>query len=328
MKTSLILAGISLVLLAGFFVLVQEPECYGYRGKVVTRDFYSRFVRDRFKVAIFLPKGYDEAGSGRYPVIYQLDGSYYGKSTAVLAAHFSCEGVIPTRAIVVAVGYYYDGWIDKRERDFIYVGYGGANENSNQTGVGGGKNFYLFLKNELIPYIDANFRTDNRTYGRTLMGHSLGGYFTVYVVFDQFKYTDEKNNEGSHVGRDVPVFANFIAASPRIVNEMGFLMELERDVSRYYTGPFPVSIYLTSAETDETTPTKYLPLLTERFAGWRFPGFRFRGKSFKKLDHLETAVPSFKEGLRFVFSREGIYNAVQSTKLHEKNKKLKFYIFF
>jgi hypothetical protein len=306
MKTSVILVVISIVLLAGFFALVQEPECHGYRGKTVTKPFYSRFVKDKFKVVIFLPKGYDEAGSRRYPVIYQLDGCYYGKTTAILAAHFSCKGVIPTEAIVVAVGYYYDGWIDKRERDFIYVSYGNVNENSNLTGVGGGKNFYLFLKNELIPYIDVNFRTDNKTYGRTLMGHSLGGYFTVYVVFDQFKYTNEEKNENPHVGRDVPVFANFIAASPRIVNELGFLMELERDASRYYTGRFPVSIYLSKADTDENTPIKYLPLLTERFEKWRFPGFRFKSKSFKKMNHLETAVPSFKEGLRFVFSREGI----------------------
>jgi hypothetical protein len=36
-------------------------------------------------------------------------------------------------------------------------------------------------REELIPHIDAKYR--NQTTGRTLLGHSLGGFFTLYTMF-------------------------------------------------------------------------------------------------------------------------------------------------
>lgn len=308
MKTALAVILLSMVLLAGFFGLMDlaEDPCSGFRGKTVTKEVYSEFVRDKFRLVIYLPKSYDDGTAKRYPVIYQLDGSYYGKSTAILMSHYNCKGIIPTEAIVVGIGYYYDGWLDKRSRDFIYVGLGGesaANNNANLTGIGGGLNFYQFLKNELAPYIDGNYRTDNRTFGRTLMGHSLGGYFTLFTVFDQFKYTSDQQEEGKEVTPDIPIFANFIAASPVIVNELGYLTELERNVAQAYSGRFPVSIYMAISNTEEVTPVRFFPLLSEKLRRWRFPGFRFGNMVLDNLEHTRTAVPIFKEGLKFIFNR-------------------------
>lgn len=308
MKTALAVILLTLVLLAGFFGMMDllENPCSGFRGKTLTRAMYSQFVRDTFKLVIYLPKSYDNGTAKRYPVVYQLDGSYYGKSTAIILAHYHCKGIIPTEAIVVGIGYYYDGWLDKRNRDFIFVGLGRetpTNNNANLSGTGGGLKFYQFLKNELVPYIDSNFRTRNKTFGRTLMGHSLGGYFTLFTVFDQFKYTSHQLEKGSEVSPDIPVFANFIAASPVIVNELSYLTELERNAVRAYSGRFPVSIYMAISNTEEVTPIRYFPLLSRKFEQWQFPGFRFGSMMLENMEHTRTAVPIFKEGLKFIFSR-------------------------
>ena len=48
--------------------------------------------------------------------------------------------------------------------------------------MGGGKNFLNFIENELIPYIDKNYRTET---SRTLAGHSLGGLLTLNSYMDK-----------------------------------------------------------------------------------------------------------------------------------------------
>jgi predicted alpha/beta superfamily hydrolase len=45
----------------------------------------------------------------------------------------------------------------------------------------GAENFLRFLQEELIPYVDANFRTDPAD--RTLWGYSLGARFGLYALF-------------------------------------------------------------------------------------------------------------------------------------------------
>lgn len=45
---------------------------------------------------------------------------------------------------------------------------------------GGAKIFLEFLKDELIPIIEKKYSVD--TFKRILMGHSLGGYFTIFAL--------------------------------------------------------------------------------------------------------------------------------------------------
>jgi hypothetical protein len=300
MKTTFIIIFISIAVLGLFYFSVHDGGGELYRGKTVTQKFYSRIVKDKFKIVVYLPNDYDPSNAKRYPVIYQLDGRYYGRSVAILMhRHHHLNPVLP-EAIVVGIGYYYDGWVDKRERDYIFVGRGGFNEKSNTSGRGGGMKFYLFLKTELIPFIDNTFKTDNATYGRTLMGHSLGGYFAVFALFDQFKYTDML--EQPVIPRDVPVFANFIAASPVIVNDFSYIMDLERNISQNYTKPFPITLYMSMSNTEETTPTHYFPILSERLGKWDFAGYRFKSLALENKQHQETAIPIFKAGLKFIFN--------------------------
>jgi hypothetical protein len=298
MKISLILVAVSIVLLGVFFALVewQEDECYGYRGKAVTRPVFSHFVNDTYKIVIYLPKSYNPKDAKRYPVIYQLDGNYYGKTTAILMANFSCTGAAASEAIVVGIGYYYDGWFDKRERDYIYAGAVIRDALSGENSTNRGLHFYYFLRNELIPYVDAHFKTDNRKFGRTLMGHSLGGYFTLFVMFYDY-YVMAMDSQV-----DSPLFTNFIAASPVVVNEWRYLLLLEEKLRRRGFGSFSVSLFMATSDIEEKTPIKYFPVLANRMKQWKSPGFRLKSQTLKKLQHPETAIPAYMSGLTFIFN--------------------------
>jgi hypothetical protein len=298
MKISLILVAVSIVLLGTFFALVewQEDECSGYRGKPVTHAFFSHFVNDTYKIVVYLPKSYDPKDAKRYPVIYQLDGNYYGKTTAILMARFSCTGEAASGAIVVGIGYYYDGWFDKRERDFIYAGSVIREALSGENSTNRGLQFYYFLRDELIPYVDAHFKTDNHKFGRTLMGHSLGGYFTLFVMFyDYYVMAMDKNV-------DSPVFTNFIAASPVVVNEWRYLLLLEEKLRRWGFGSYAVSLFMATSDIEEKTTIRYFPILENRLQKWNFPGFRLKSQTLKKLQHPETAIPAYMSGLTFIFN--------------------------
>jgi len=298
MKTPLILVAVSIVLLGAFFALVewQEDECSGYRGKAVTNAFFSHFVNDTYKIVVYLPKSYNPKDAKRYPVIYQLDGNYYGKTTAILMAKFSCTGAAASEAIVVGIGYYYDGWFDKRERDLIYAGSVIREALSGENSTNRGLQFYYFLRDELIPYVDTHFKTDNHKFGRTLMGHSLGGYFTLFVMFyDYYVMAMDKNV-------DSPVFTNFIAASPVVVNEWNYLFLLEEKLRRWGFGSYSVSLFMATSDIEEKTSIRYFPIMANRLQRWNVPGFRLKSQTLKNLQHPDTAIPAYMSGLTFIFN--------------------------
>ncbi|MCP4147202.1 MAG: alpha/beta hydrolase [bacterium] len=290
-----------------FFVVMEEGECEGYKGKAITTSFISAEVDDTFKIVVYLPKDYERKNKSsekslqekRYPVIYQLDGNYQGKLTAIMAARFSCEGSIPSEAIVVSIGYYFYGWGNKRVRDYTYPAPGGGSSGYwTFEGSGGGLKFYNFLKNELVPYVDKHYRTDN-TNGRTLIGHSVGGYFTLFAMFYGYmqdikepekpgepgkpaktaktakpitrlespqKWKRSMNSEptGNHNSSPGGLFRNYIAASPTILYCHEYLFFLEDYFMANSSNTIRVNLYMTMSDREEVTPVKYFPLLAEQ----------------------------------------------------------------
>ena len=117
---------------------------------------HSDITGDDFTVHIMQP-----AGDGPFPVAYYLDGEFQP----------SWRFEVPDSAtlppmITVGIGYGADG----RNQDYIWP------EDPTLEGTGGGDLFYEFLRDELIPYIDAT-RPRDPNEPNVLQGHSFGGYF-------------------------------------------------------------------------------------------------------------------------------------------------------
>lgn len=303
MKTSLILVFISILLLGLFFLMVDSGTGGDYMGRTVTTSYPSFMVKDTFKITVYLPNNYDSSGSKRYPVIYQLNGNYHGRLTAILAANLYDKQELSSDVIVVSVGYHFLDQYDRRERDYLYVA--PVNLTTLQfweeNAVGGGLKFYRFLMTELIPYVDETFRTDNRTYGRTLIGHSWAGYFTLFAFFRAHL------NLKAHP----PMFRNYIAAAPMVVNEWNYLSGLEKVVAMTKPGvrvdgpaEIPASVYIAMSEADEVNPFPQFTSLTKILGNRGYPGFRFKSTRFKKISHVDTAIPAFQEGLKFIFPQK------------------------
>ena len=132
-------------------------------------QFDSKSLGEEKTVYIHLPAGYEE-GSDRYPVIYVLDGNDYFEPFGGMVKYLSMFDMIP-EMIVVAVRH------GDRLKEFTYTK---ANEETGDWPTSGGAaSFRDFLSTELIPNIEASYRTQPF---RILVGHSLGGLFAVETL--------------------------------------------------------------------------------------------------------------------------------------------------
>jgi enterochelin esterase-like enzyme len=133
------------------------------------------FAPERIKVAIYLPPGYDRrsAKPQRYPVLYANDGQDMpAVELQSTLARLYREGAIEP-VIVVAV----DMLSDRASA------YGLSDRAASRSIVGGSpigpigtraQDYSAWVATQLVPYVDAHYRTRNSARERTMLGWSLG----------------------------------------------------------------------------------------------------------------------------------------------------------
>ena len=156
-------------------VIDVEGEANLYN--TIVKKFHSSIVEDDFYIYISIPDEYDNS-SESYPVLYLLEGDVAFGMGAGIARYLQLGNDIP-KLIIVGIGYgelkASDGNMRRRDYTISSVPY--------SSNTGGAPKFRTFLKEELIPYIDGNFRTEKND--RTLYGYSLSGLFAVYSLFTE-----------------------------------------------------------------------------------------------------------------------------------------------
>ena len=135
-------------------------------GETVT--IKSEVLDQERQMLVYLPDGYEEA-TIKYPVLYLIDGGSHFLHVSGVVQFLSSQGLMP-QTIVVAIKN-----ID-RNKDFLPTNI------ERVPTSGGAENFLTFISDELIPYINTNFRT---TPYRILVGHSYGGTFTTYTFLEK-----------------------------------------------------------------------------------------------------------------------------------------------
>jgi predicted alpha/beta superfamily hydrolase len=182
----LIVSGI--VILGGGKTAAQQPVKI-FIGETV--NLHSGILNEDRTLYIYTPSGYNFSDS-RYPVLYMLDGADHFVHISGIIHYLSAVGRIP-QMIMVAIPN------TQRTRDLSPTAEEGF------PSSGGGEKFLNFLEQELIPYIDQNYKTHPY---RVLAGHSLGGIFTIYTLLDR-----------------PDLFGGYIASSPALGWDNGVLID-------------------------------------------------------------------------------------------------------
>ncbi|WP_201316492.1 alpha/beta hydrolase-fold protein [Dyella sp. EPa41] len=133
------------------------------------------FAPEQIKVTVYLPPGYADKGAApaRYPVLYANDGQDMAAVGLrdTLARLYAAHAIEPV--IVVAV----DMLADRAS------GYGLSDRSRRRSVVGGSRigpigsrahEYSDWVATQLVPYVDAHYRTRANASGRTMLGWSLG----------------------------------------------------------------------------------------------------------------------------------------------------------
>lgn len=151
-----------------------------------THLLYSEQLQQHYLIDVFLPKGYQAKESEfqfpKYPVIYVLNS----RPNAVMAAMLRHVSEM-SREIIIGIDFAdKDGRpIDSFEaytRDLTPTS-DDKWMNVSTAGSGGhAEDFLHFINNEIKPFINDTYNVNK--YNQTLVGHSFGGLFGLYVLFN------------------------------------------------------------------------------------------------------------------------------------------------
>ncbi|WP_395005195.1 alpha/beta hydrolase [Undibacterium sp.] len=138
--------------------------------------FQSTHVGRDFHINVRLPLGYQASDAKTYPVVYVLDGDSLFPLLAPTHLFLNLDEKLP-EAIIVGISYgSFDPAINKRDIDF------NAPAADAKPGEDGAPRFLAFLKSELIPKIENQFRANAAK--RVLVGQSRGGYFVLWSALE------------------------------------------------------------------------------------------------------------------------------------------------
>ena len=163
---------------------------------------------------VYTPAEY-ETGKKRYPVLYLQHGMGEGETSWMLQGkmqHIMDNAIAKGEAVPMIV---------VMESGDIKAPFNFAGGGSNQQGRSEyGASFYPVLLNDLIPYIDSNFRTKADRENRAMAGLSWGGHQTFDVVLQNLdKFAWMGTFSGAIFGLDVKTAYNGVFANANEFNK-------------------------------------------------------------------------------------------------------------
>lgn len=198
-------------------------------GQSFTMD--SHVLHEKRRITAYLPADYEKSTT-RYPVLYLLDGGI-GEDFHHLTGIVQVSVANGIMAPIIVIG------IENTERRRDMTGpTENADDKKIAPHVGGSAPFRKFLKDELVPRIERDFRGNGE---RTLIGESLAGLFVVETFFE-----------------DPSMFDRYISVSPSLWWNDRFL--LNHAAERLKTLPLQgKTLYLTvGGKKDNTEDTDAL----------------------------------------------------------------------
>lgn len=185
----------------------------------VINEIQSKILSEKRTLNIYLPEGYSQSDTARYPVIYLLDGSadedFIHITGLVQFFNFPWVNILP-KSIVVGIAN-----VDRR-RDFTFPTSIEKDKKDFPT-TGASANFISFIENELQPFIEKNYKTSA---SKTIIGQSLGGLLATEILF-----------------KKPQLFTKYIIISPSLWwNKESLLTAAPKVLDAYFT--HPTSIYI------------------------------------------------------------------------------------
>jgi enterochelin esterase-like enzyme len=181
---------------------VSRPQPPLQESQVSKVSIASSSLKKSMNVTIYLPKGYSSVG--RYPVLYMLHGysDNEDKWMPILGLQDRVTALVDAGRIVPLI-------IVMPQIDNSFALNTDAIKRLPSAFSSGKYEDYLIK--ELIPYIDAHYRTDRTRKGRSIGGLSMGGWAALHLAFSHVELFGKVGGHSPALIDDDWLYPNFDA---------------------------------------------------------------------------------------------------------------------
>jgi hypothetical protein len=254
-------------------VLLALLTLAGCGGPETTRElFHSELLGRDYTLDVYVPP---EAGDD-LPLVLVLDGGAYFASVARDFDEKLRAGEVRA-AVIVGIDYARD---NLRGTDFTPTA-------TREFPSGGGLERYAdFLERELLPSLEARFPVTRTPARRTILGHSLGGLATSYLLW-----------------RRPGVFGNHGLLSPSLWYDDGLPLGWEEEYASTHAD-LPAGVWSSIGAWEHIDILAPYVLFEQRFTSRHYPGLRWGAKRYPGLAHVSSAFVSMTDALVFFLGQE------------------------
>jgi predicted alpha/beta superfamily hydrolase len=236
----------------------------------------SAIVEQEYDIYVQLPGNYSDT-SKAFPVVYVLDGQWdFSLVTAIYGQQYY-DGFVPAMIVVgITWGGTNPNYDMLRERDLTPTKAGPPLS-------GGGPKFLAFIKSELIPFIESNYRTTKND--RTLMGSSYGGLFTLYAMF-----------------HETALFQRYVLTSPALGFDNGVTFTYEKNHAAN-NRRLPAKLFMAIGEFEEASGFQSF---VDRLKSRNHDGLQLQSRILEGVGHSGGKAEGYTRGLQAVFARASL----------------------
>ncbi len=261
------------------------------------RALHSKIVGQDFELYISLPYGYSNSDI-TYPVLFNLDANLgFGITDNVVHILSTLNREIP-EMVVVGIAYNIKGiedWAAWRCRDFRPT----ANPEkdkvwqdrlSNASGredivveSGSADKFLAFIREELIPFIESEYRVSSSD--RAVTGVSASGLFTLYALF---QHPD--------------TFQKYFTGSPSINWDEPYMYNLESDFAASNTD-LPVRLFMCVGGLESESYINNMNKMADLLRSREYPNFEMETVIFENETHGSIYQAAISRALKMLYNR-------------------------
>lgn len=266
------------------------------QGETVTMR--SNILNEDRKILIYTPKDANNSEK-RYPVIYILDADNHFAQMVEYSKYLSQQKVYVIPPLIV-VGIENTDRVRDLTPSHSTVDYSGKLDTTARSPYktsGGNERFFEFIKKELMPYVNSNYKTQPYC---ILAGHSFGALTAINCLIN---YPD--------------IFNAYIAVSPSFWWDQRFLLKLAD--KKLKTGSALSKTLFFSDGNEGASPEsqfhrdvlKFDSLLKKR----NIKQLDFKYTGYPEESHMTVPIKSYYDGLRFVY-RQWVLPQVSDEKIN------------
>jgi predicted alpha/beta superfamily hydrolase len=241
------------------------------------RSLVSEHVGREFEVDVFLPVAYRKTDD-RYPVVYVLDAEYnFGCVSYIARRLIKNKDIPPVLLVGIAYDTTYEDFYEKRMFHSTPV------SRVHGYHTGGAEPFTKFIEDELIPFVDREYRTIPGD--RTIVGHSITGFYDCFLLF-------------RHPG----LFQKYLVVSPSLWFSKRVIFDYEKEYAQEHQS-LPATIYLASGGLETPNIKDNSVEFGRILEAGKYQGLKLSSVIMEGEHHRSIFPLAFTRGLQFLFGR-------------------------